>query len=100
MGARAVDRSIGQIEGIAEYVRRRLQGYEGCVIFHFRRGTCERIEYVVSRAPGLSVETFTHGPEIDDEMRGQTGSVTVPCESGRFRKPRYRVFEPFDALPR
>lgn len=85
---------------MAEYIRRRLQGYEGAVVFHFKRGTCERIEYEVARAPGVSPETFVHGPEIDDEMRGQTGSVTVRCEGGRFGKPRYRVFEPFDALPR
>lgn len=77
-----------------------MQGYEGSVVFHFRRGKCERIEYVVVRAPGVTPESFLVGEEIDDEMRGQTGSVTVACERGRFGKPRYRVFEPFDALPR
>lgn len=101
MGTHAVTRSVGQLGAIGEYVRRRLQGYAGAVVFHYRGGRCERIEYNVIRAPSVSIESFAAvAEEVDDEMRGQTGSVTVTCERGRFGKPRYRVFEPYDALPR
>lgn len=94
-------REPGQVEGVAEYIRRRVEGYEGDVILHYRSGKCERAQYDLERSPPVSVESFhAVALEIDDEMRGHTGRVTIPVEAGRFGKPRYTTFEPFDAIPR
>lgn len=94
-------RRLGQVAAVAEYFRRRLEGYEGEVTIHYRNGRAERVEYDLERAPAVALESFDAvAAEIDEEMQGHTGSVTVPVEGGRFGKPRYRVFEPFDAIPR
>lgn len=86
---------------MAEYIRRRVEGYEGEIELHYKHGSCETVWYDLEHAAPVAVESFHPlALEIDAEMEGHTGRVTITVAGGRFGKPRYRTREPFDAIPR